>query len=174
MRWLLIPIWAALLLTSAAVPALAQPAADRTRATEAKADQSTGDQAKADHAKQLAIEAADLIRKKGLEGGCAEMRTPDGYFYQGETYAFIMDLKGVWRCFPPKPAAEGLSALEVQDPDGKLLVKQMNENATTKGEGWIDYRWNNPATGRIEPKSTYVKRILGTDLYACSGYYNSK
>jgi hypothetical protein len=171
MQRFLIPLWAVMLSTGVAVPILAQPTADHARALEARTDQSTLDQAKADRAKDLAIEAAELIGTKGLDGACPEMRVSGGRFYQGETYAFIMDLKGVWRCFPPKPAAEGLSALEVQDPDGKLLVKEMNEIAATKGEGWVNYRWNNPATGKIEPKFTYIKRIPGTDLYSASGYY---
>jgi hypothetical protein len=171
MRRFLIPLLAVMLSTGMAVPILAQPAADHARGLEARTGQSTPDQAKADQAKDLAIGAAELISTKGLDGGCPEMRVSGGRFYHGETYAFIMDLKGVWRCFPPKPAAEGLSALEVRDPDGKLLVEEMNEIAATKGEGWVSYRWNNPATGKIEPKFTYIKRIPGTDLYSASGYY---
>jgi cytochrome c len=172
MQRFLIPLWAVMLSTGVAVPILAQLTADHARALEASSSQSTPDKAKADQAKDLAIAAAELIGTKGLDDGCPEMRVSGGHFYRGETYAFIMDLKGVWRCFPPKPAAEGQSALEVQDPDGKLLVKEMNEIAATKGEGWVNYRWNNPATGKIEPKFTYIKRIPGTDLYSASGYYN--
>jgi hypothetical protein len=132
MQRLIIPLSAAMLSAGVAVPILAPPAADHAGALEARTGQTTQDQAKAEQAKDLAIAAAELIGMKGLDGGCPEMRVSGGRFYQGETYAFIMDLKGVWRCFPPKPAAEGLSALEVQDPDGKLLVKEMN--AQPKGK----------------------------------------
>jgi hypothetical protein len=44
--------------------------------------------------------------------------------------------------------------------------------ARDRGEGWLDYHWTNPVTGKIEPKSTFVKRVSGEELFAASGYYH--
>lgn len=126
----------------------------------------------ADHAQQLATEAGALVKKEGLAEACRVMEAPGSRFNQGDTYAFIMDLRGVWRCFPPKPKVEGESAMEIRDPDGKaMLPEQIAIVRSAAGQGWVDYRWNNPATGKIQPKRSFVIAIPGTDLFAVSGYY---
>ncbi|MEO9190508.1 MAG: cache domain-containing protein [Acetobacteraceae bacterium] len=127
---------------------------------------------RADHARTLATEAAELVAKQGLPGACRTMEAPGSRFNQGDTYAFIMDLQGRWRCFPPKPQAEGQSAYEIRDPDGKaMLPEQIAIVRSPAGQGWVDYRWNNPATGKIQPKRSFVIAIPRTDLFAVSGYY---
>ncbi len=35
--------------------------------------------------------------------------------------------------------------------------------------GWVDYRWMNPVTRRVEPKSTYFERD-GDLVYLCGIY----
>jgi signal transduction histidine kinase len=43
--------------------------------------------------------------------------------------------------------------------------------AASKGEGWIDYEWVNPASKKVEPKSTYVERVPGENLFVGVGIY---
>jgi len=35
-----------------------------------------------------------------------------------------------------------------------------------KNHGWVDYRWLNPVSNKIEPKVSFVKRVPNTDLVA--------
>ena len=63
--------------------------------------------------------------------------------------------------YPPKPAAENMDVLEAQDADGKFIVKEILEVGKTKGEGWGQYRWMNPARNKIGGKMTYVKSVPG-------------
>jgi hypothetical protein len=44
--------------------------------------------------------------------------------------------------------------------------------AKERGEGWLDYHWTDPVTGKIELKSTFVKRVPGAELFAASDYYH--
>lgn len=126
----------------------------------------------AEHAQALATAAADLVAQKGLADACRVMEAPGSRFNQGDTYAFIMDMKGVWRCFPPKPKVEGESAYDIRDPDGKaMLPEQIAVVRSPAGRGWVDYRWNNPATGKIQPKRSFVIGIPGGEFFAVSGYY---
>jgi cytochrome c len=41
--------------------------------------------------------------------------------------------------------------------------------AKTKGTGWVDYKWVNPVSKKIEPKSTYIQKgdeyFLGCGIY---------
>jgi cytochrome c len=123
-----------------------------------------------DEAKALAIQAADLVSEKGLDAA-RKAFNEDGTFKHDDIYVTVMDLKAGWVIYPLKPAAEGQSAYNIKDADGKLLAQEMLKVATEQGEGWVEYRWMNPTTSKIEPKQTYVKRIQGKDLFTFVGVY---
>ena len=80
-------------------------------------------------------------------------------------------MDGKWLVYPPKPAGEGQSVINVKDADGKMLVQDIIKIAKEKGEGWIEYRWLNPVSNKIEHKITYVKRVPNADLVAYVGIY---
>ena len=123
--------------------------------------------------KKLATDGAALIAKEGIEKACAILSIPNGPYFQAEYYVFVFDFAGVWRCYPPHREAEGETIIDLRDPnDGKPLVRDMISLARDRGEGWLDYHWTNPVTGKIEPKSTFVKRVSGAELFAASGYYH--
>jgi signal transduction histidine kinase len=123
--------------------------------------------------KKLATDGAALIAREGIEKACAILSVPNGPYFQAEYYVFVFDFAGVWRCYPPHREAEGESIIDLRDPnDGKPLVRDMISLARDRGEGWLDYHWTNPVTGKIEPKSTFVKRVSGEELFAASGYYH--
>lgn len=123
-----------------------------------------------DSVKALTVKAADLIAKDGL-AKAHDVFTAEGDYKYGEIYVNVIDFDGVWKVYPPKPAGEGRSVLGVQDADGKYLVQDIIKLAKEKGEGWIEYRWQNPSTNKIQPKVTYVKRVPGQDLVAYVGLY---
>lgn len=59
---------------------------------------------------------------------------------------------------------------ELKDATGFPFAKKIIEIANSKeGKGWVDYKWPNPVTKAIEPKSTYVERV--DDLYFAVGIY---
>jgi cytochrome c len=47
----------------------------------------------------------------------------------------------------------------------------MVEVAKTKGGGWVDYSWVNPATKKVQPKKTWVQRVEGADMYVGCGIF---
>jgi len=59
--------------------------------------------------------------------------------------------------------------LELKDADGEFFIKKFIEVAKTKGNGWVDYKWVNPVSKKIEPKSTYIQKVdeyfLGCGIY---------
>ena len=52
---------------------------------------------------------------------------------------------------------------------GKFFVQEGVQMAKTKGSGWVDYKWTNPTTKKVEAKSTYVKKV--DELIFCCGIY---
>lgn len=121
-------------------------------------------------AKALTLKAADLVAAKGLDEA-AKAFNAEGEFKHGEIYVNVIDLDGVWKVYPPRPAGVGQSVLNVKDADGRFLVQDIIATAKGAGEGWVEYRWLNPASSKIEPKVTYVKRVPGQDLIAYVGIY---
>lgn len=118
----------------------------------------------------ITLRAATLLQEEGVETARQNFHA-DGPFRFGEIYVNVIDLNGAWVIYPPAPRNEGKSVLNVVDSDGKLLVREIIRVAETQGEGWVEYRWLNPASNRIEPKLTFVKRIPGKDLIAYVGLY---
>jgi len=57
----------------------------------------------------------------------------------------------------------------LKDPDGKAFVKEKVELAQTKDKFWQDYRFTNPLTKKIEPKSMYVEKR--EDILVACGIY---
>lgn len=143
--------------TAAPVP-LSTPAA----AEEAKPTQ--------EDAKSITIKAVDLIAAQGLDEA-AKVFNAEGQFKHGEIYVNVIDFAGVWKVYPPRPAGAGQSVINVKDPDGRYIVQDVLAVAKDKGEGWVEYRWLNPASNRIEPKISYVKRVPGQELVAYVGIY---
>lgn len=63
----------------------------------------------------------------------------------------------------------GKNTMELKDPNGKQFIKEMTQ-AASKGEGWVDYEFMDPATKKMAPRSAYVKRIPAFDGFAGSSY----
>lgn len=120
--------------------------------------------------KAITVKAADLIADRGLDKA-AESFNAEGEYKRGELYVNVVDFAGVWKVYPPRPAGVGQSVINVKDPDGRFVVQDVLKVAKDQGEGWVEYRWLNPTSNRIEPKITYVKRVPGQDLVAYVGVY---
>jgi cytochrome c len=124
-----------------------------------------------DDAKSITVKAVELIAAKGLDEA-SKVFNADGEFKFGEIYVNVIDLAGAWKVYPPRPAGVGQSVINVKDPDGKMVVQEIIKVAgEAPGEGWVEYRWLNPASNKIEPKVTYVKKVPGQDLIAYVGIY---
>lgn len=114
----------------------------------------------------LTLKAADLLAAQGVDKAREIFHRP-GEFRYGEIYVNVIDINGTWLVYPPNPRNEGKSVLNVRDADGRLLVQEIIAVARGNGEGWVEYRWLNPASNRIEPKSSFVRNVpeLGAVVY---------
>ena len=124
----------------------------------------------ADEVKALTLKASDVVRDAGIEQARA-MFNKDGEFKHDEIYVNVIDGKGVWVIYPPKPEGVGKSMLNIQDADGKFLVQEILRLAVANGEGWIEYRWKNPVTNLLQLKESYVKQVSGTEYVVYIGRY---
>jgi cytochrome c len=129
-------------------------------------------------AKKKAMDLIDkgiaYINKAGKEKAFKDFTDKNGGFVDGEFYIFVVDFKGLTLAHGGNPALVGQSMFELKDSDGKLFIQEFIKLAKEKGEGWVDYKWSNPTTKKVEPKSTYIKTIKGADYFLGCGIYLEK
>lgn len=125
--------------------------------------------ATAEQAKAWSERAAAYIEQFGEKKAFADFTRHDGGFVDGELYVFCYDRKGLNKAHGGNPSLVGRNLLHIKDLDGRepnaLIVKMGFEH----GRGWVDFKWPNPATKRIENKSAYVIRT--NDVVCGAGYY---
>lgn len=89
----------------------------------------------------------------------------------GKGYFWIQDTEGRMILHPIKPSLNGKPLLELKDPDGKLLFKEMDTIAKKNGAGFVDYKWPKPGFDAPVDKISYVKLfkpwgwIIGGGVY---------
>jgi len=90
-------------------------------------------------------------------------------FHDRDLYPFVYDMKGFNVAHGARPALVGKNLISLTDQDGKYLIQQMIAIANGEGSGWIDYKWPNPLTNKIEDKSSYIEKmgdyVVGVGIY---------
>jgi signal transduction histidine kinase len=124
-----------------------------------------------DDAKALAEKAAAYVKANGKEKAMAEFNNPKGQFSKGDLYIFANDFNGVCQANGGNPKLTGQNHLGLKDATDKYFMKEMVETAKTKGSGWINYSWTNPATKKVQAKVAWVQRVEGADCFVGCGVY---
>jgi signal transduction histidine kinase len=124
----------------------------------------------AGEAQALAEHAVAHIRDVGRDQAFADFSRPDGGFVDGELYVFCQDADGTVVAHGGNPKIVGRNMSGVVGPDGRYANVEINRLGLSQGSGWLEFRWPNPATKRIELKRAYVLKV--DDHTVCgSGYY---
>ena len=123
----------------------------------------------ADEAKALMDKAVAYVKANGKEKAFAEFTNQKGKFIDRDLYIFAVDFKGLTLAHGGNEKLVGRDMYGLKDADDKFFIQKFIEVAKTKGNGWVDYKWSNPLTKKIENKSTYVQKIddyfLGCGIY---------
>ncbi len=122
-----------------------------------------------EEAKALSERAAAYIKQAGEDKAFADFTRPDGGFSQGELYVFCYDHDGVNKAHGANASFVGKNLLHIKDPDGKEPNAEIVKTGFEQGQGWVDFKWPNPATKKIQQKSAYV--IHTNDVVCGVGYY---
>jgi signal transduction histidine kinase len=122
-----------------------------------------------DEAKALVEKAAALIQSEGAEKAFPVIDDHDGPFVKGDLYVFVASLDGTTVAHGANKAMIGKNLKAMKDADGKYFLQEMISVATTTGSGWVDYKWPNPVTKKIENKSSFVEKA-GEYLVGCGVY----
>ena len=111
------------------------------------------------------------IKKVGREKAFAEFDNKSGAFTDRDLYVVVYDMKGKVLAHGANDKMIGKDVMELRDSDGKYFVKERVEMMSKgpEAKGWQDYKFMNPVTRQIEPKSMYLQRyedlIVGCGIY---------
>jgi cytochrome c len=109
---------------------------------------------------------AAFMKASGKEEMIKKINAKDPDYVQGALYLTMRDSKGVILANPVNPAMIGKDLVDVPDADGKLFRREILELAKSKGKGWVDYKFKNPSSGKVEDKTTYIYRVADVTLEA--------
>ncbi|MES2261831.1 MAG: cache domain-containing protein [Pseudomonadota bacterium] len=122
-----------------------------------------------DEATALVKKAVAYLKANGKDKAYAEFNNPAGQFKDRDLYIFVIDMAGMEWANGANQKIVGKNVLDLKDAEGKTMVKSFIDLAKTKGQGWIDYKWPNPAKGTVENKSTYLEKV--DDVLVACGIY---
>ena len=108
----------------------------------------------------MAEKGANFIKANGKDAFIKKIAAKDPDYLQGSLYVDVRDIKtGIVLAHPVNPSIVGKDLTDIPDANGKKYRREIIELAAAKGHGWVDYQYKNPATGKIEPKTTYILRV---------------
>ncbi len=146
--------------------ALEQRASTLSRAVAAfRLQQGTADEAVA------LVQKAVALHKTTLQDQFLRSLTDKSQpFHDRDMYVFVLDSAGTYRAFGGNPAKVGTRVQDIPGIAGDRLVSDIVAQAD-RAPGWVEYDINNPATGAVQTKMSYVSRV--GDLYVGCGVYKS-
>jgi signal transduction histidine kinase len=129
------------------------------------------DRATAAQAEAMVKKAVAFIKQNGPEKAYAEFSNKKGQFVDRDLYIVVHTLEGKCLAHGANEKLIGREMMDTQDTDGKYYMKERMTLAKSKQSFWQDYKFTNPVTKKIEPKSLYCERIENTAV--CGGIYKS-
>ena len=125
--------------------------------------------ATADEATAMVKKGVAYIKAQGTEKGYAEISNKQGQFIDRDLYLVVYGLDGTVLAHGANDKMVGKNLIDLKDIDGKAFVKERVELAQTKNSFWQDYKFTDPVTRKIEPKTTYCERLDASVV--CGGIY---
>jgi cytochrome c len=116
----------------------------------------------------MAIKAADFLKANGPEKAFAAFDAQGGPFHDRDLYVFVQNDAGIVQAHGANAALIGKNLMNIKDVDGKPFVQQI---VAVKDTGWVDYKWQDPQTQMVEPKTSYVIRV-GEYVIGVGAYKN--
>jgi signal transduction histidine kinase len=138
-------ILAAVLAFAIGAPATAQ---DKSKGTAAEAT-------------AMVDKAIAHIKKVGREKAFADFSSKKAPWVDRDLYVVVYDMKGKVLAHGANEKLIGKDVIDLRDNDGKYFVRERVEMMSKgpEAKGWQDYKFMNPVSRQIEPKSMYIRRF---------------
>lgn len=129
-----------------------------------------GDKGTKPEAVAMVKKAVAYVQANGADKAYAAFGEKTGPFRDRDLYVYVYDLNGNCLAHGNNPKLVGKNNMDAQDADGVYYVKNRMELAKTKSSFWQDYKYSDPLTKKLEPKSAYCEKLNATVI--CVGVYS--
>lgn len=126
------------------------------------------DFATAKEAEAMVGKAAKAIAAN-KEATFKEITGKDKKWVDRDLYPMVYDMNGKCVAHGQNPKQVGKDLIDLADADGKEFVKERVQLANSKGKFWQDYKFTDPVTKKVLPKSAYCEKA--GDVIVCAGIY---
>jgi signal transduction histidine kinase len=120
-------------------------------------------------AEAMVQKAIAHIKTAGAEAAFADFTAQKTDFIKNDVYVVVYDLSGKALAHGQNPKQVGKDLIAFKDADGKEFIKERVELAKSKGKFWQDYKFTDPVTKKILPKSAYCEK--SDNNIVCAGIY---
>lgn len=121
----------------------------------------------------MALNLSSVVEDKTLELEIYQLFTHAiknvRFFPDKSGYYFIYKTGGIVFSHAAQPKLEGKNLIDFKDPQGKLLIRELDRVAQNGG-GFVEYVWKKPKQG-LKPKLSYARMIPGTTYWIGTGVY---
>jgi signal transduction histidine kinase len=109
------------------------------------------------------------VSAMGAEKAYAEFSNPAGKWVDRDLYLAVFRLDGTALAHGANAKQIGVNLIDRKDIDGKEFIRERMDMAKAKPSFWQDYKFLNPTTKKIEPKTMYCEKQADTVI--CAGVY---
>ncbi|WP_050984681.1 cache domain-containing protein [Thiorhodococcus drewsii] len=130
---------------------------------------SADDFATPQEAEAMVQKAIDHIHAVGKEQAFADITGKKPGWIDRDLYPVVFDREGNNLAHGQNPKMVGKNFLGVTDAGGTAFISERMELAKTHTSYWHDYKYKDPVTKAILPKTSYCQ--TSDDLIVCAGVY---
>jgi cytochrome c len=120
-------------------------------------------------AEAMVKKGISFIKSNGKDKGYTEITNKQGPFIDRDLYLVVYQLDGKVLAHGANEKMVGRVLIDLKDIDGKEFVRERVELGKAREKFWQDYKFTNPVTKKVEPKSMYCERL--DDTVVCGGVY---
>lgn len=125
--------------------------------------------ASAKDAEAMVKKGVTFLKANGNAKGYAEITSKQSQFKDRDLYLVVYGLDGKVWAHGANEKMVGRVLIDLKDVDGKEFVRERTQLGKTKATFWQDYKFTNPVSKKVEPKSMYCERLEETVV--CGGIY---
>jgi len=122
-----------------------------------------------DEAVAMVKKAISFYQSNGKDKLAAEINGKNPMFIDRDLYIYVITMEGVVVGHATNQKLVDKNLAQLKDADGKPFVEEILALAKDKKAGWVDYKWPNPVTKKVDSKTTYTEFADG--LVFCAGVY---
>jgi len=127
------------------------------------------DRGNAAQAEALLRKAAAHYTAVGKTKALDDFTNDKADYVDRDLYIACIDRQGIWTAHGMNKGLLGRDMTKLMDADGHSLGNLILDTVKTNKEGWVEYRWANPTTKKLDDKRSFVM-LIGDDVCGV-GFY---